>query len=565
MEWLLFVGTAGIVLCIIFIKGIYDEHKRHQNFIKELKSNYGQKPKRKYSLDEFEALTHNHMRNRNNYNGFMIDDITWNDLDMDNIFMLINHTLSDPGQEYLYDCLRKPLFEEDVLIERNRIIEYFMNHEEERIKFQDTFARMGRNQRMSISDYLYFLDDLPERNNLIHYLCMTLGVFSMIMIFANPALGFGVFIVTLIVNIAMYFKRKGEIDPYITTFRYLMRVMKETEKIKMLKIPEIGEYFDELDNILKTLRGFCKNSYILMSSQRLTGNIMELPLDYLRLFFHLDLVKFNSMLKIVKEHKKDFERLLEIIGFLDATIAIGAFRKSLIFYTKPTFLKENKQAHAAVRIEDLYHPMIEHPICNSISSDGGVLLTGSNASGKSTFLKSVAINALLSQTIYTALARECSTNFFRIYSSMALSDNLSAGESYYMVEIKSMKRVLDASKEDANVLCFVDEVLRGTNTAERIAASSYILKELNRRNVICFAATHDIELTHILEEHFENYHFTEQVTDHDIYFPYQLYKGRTESRNAIKLLDLIGYEQNITSAAEKACENFIENGVWEKV
>jgi DNA mismatch repair ATPase MutS len=363
----------------------------------------------------------------------------------------------------------------------------------------------------------------------------------------------------------MYFKRKGEIDPYITTFRYLIRVMKETEKIKILKIPEIGEYFDELGNILKTLRGFCKNSYILMSGQRLTGNLLELPLDYLRLFFHLDLIKFNSMLKIVKEHKKDFERLLEIIGFLDATIAIGAFRKSLSFYSSPNFLEENQQAHVSVRIVDLYHPMIDHPICNSISCERGILITGSNASGKSTFLKSVAINALLAQTIDTALAREFSTNFFRIYSSMALSDNLYAGESYYMVEIKSMKRVLDASKKDVNVLCFVDEVLRGTNTAERIAASSYILKELNRRNVICFAATHDIELTHILEEHFENYHFTEQVTDHDIYFPYQLYKGRTESRNAIKLLDLIGYEQNITSAAGRACENFIKNGVWGRV
>ena len=132
---------------------------------------------------------------------------------------------------------------------------------------------------------------------------------------------------------------------------------------------------------------------------------------------------------------------------------------------------------------------------NSLHVSRGVLLTGSNASGKSTFLKTVAVNAILAQTVYTCMADSFETSFFQVYSSMALRDDLTGKESYYIVEIRSLKRVLDALGKGCHVLTFVDEVLRGTNTVERIAASSQILKSMCRPDSLCFAATHDIELT----------------------------------------------------------------------
>ena len=90
--------------------------------------------------------------------------------------------------------------------------------------------------------------------------------------------------------------------------------------------------------------------------------------------------------------------------------------------------------------------------------------------------------------------------------------DLESGESYYIVEIGALKRILDVTAvKTPPVLCFVDEVLRGTNTVERIAASTQILKSLSRENVTCFAATHDIELTRLLQEEYDNYHFEEQV------------------------------------------------------
>ena len=119
---------------------------------------------------------------------------------------------------------------------------------------------------------------------------------------------------------------------------------------------------------------------------------------------------------------------------------------------------------------------------------------------------------------------------------MTLRDDIEGGDSYYMVEIKALKRIVDFVKKKTKIVAFVDEVLRGTNTVERIAASSEILRSLNTDNSICFAATHDIELTAILENEYDNYHFKEEIKENDIMFDYRICMGRATTRNAIKLL-----------------------------
>ncbi|MBP1754097.1 MAG: hypothetical protein H6Q59_495, partial [Firmicutes bacterium] len=202
------------------------------------------------------------------------------------------------------------------------------------------------------------------------------------------------------------------------------------------------------------------------------------------------------------------------------------------------------------------------PVPNSITEYRSVMLTGSNASGKSTFIKTLAINAILSQTIFTSTTRSYQSSYFMIYSSMALRDNIFSSESYYIVEIKSLKRILDHVNNEIPMLCFIDEVLRGTNTLERIAASSRILNSLAGQNALVFAATHDIELTHILERSYSNYHFQERIEDKQVLFDYRLHEGKAISKNAIKLLDMLGYPGEIIESAEQAAKEFLTDGEW---
>ncbi len=112
------------------------------------------------------------------------------------------------------------------------------------------------------------------------------------------------------------------------------------------------------------------------------------------------------------------------------------------------------------------------------------------------------------------------------------------------------------------MLCTIDEVLRGTNTVERIAASSKILENIASRGALCLAATHDIELCDLLSEQYDMYHFEEQVGISEMLFDYQIRNGKAVSRNAINLLKLIGFDESIVAGAHERANRYMAEGFW---
>ena len=284
-------------------------------------------------------------------------------------------------------------------------------------------------------------------------------------------------------------------------------------------------------------------------------------LDYIRMMTHIDLIKFNSMMKAMKEHRAEAEEMLEIYGLLDACISIASFREAMPYYCVPEFTAYKKESDVRMKVENLYHPLIHEPVANSIEASGGILVTGSNASGKSTFLKNVALNAILAQTVNTCTATKYAAPFFKIQTSMALRDDLESSESYYIVEIVS-EEIL-RSPGTRHLFCVSSRGAAGTNTIERIAASSNILAHLRKPYVLPFAATHDIELSYMLEGAYTNYHFEEEVKEDDVEFNYLLKKGRVTTRNAIRLLSMVGYDRAIVKESEAAVADFeIPTTAW---
>lgn len=579
LERIMEIAILFIILFVVFlyvmIRGAAEEKSQKKKYRRQLKELYGSFPDRTYSAEELDKISRyywhmqensfqetGHHEKHNIRND--IDEITWNDLSMDNIFARMNFTQSASGEEYLYAMLRRPVTDDrDGAQERMEThISYMMSNEEERLDTMMSLKELGHTGKYALSDYLDYLDELGVRSNKMHYGCILLLLVSIAMIFVRASLGVPMVIAVACFNIVTYMKEKGIAAPYVTTFSYIMRMIHCADDIiKHNYGSEMQDYIATLKSERGSFKDFEKCSGMVLKMNASTGNIDELLFDYIKMLTHIDLIRFNQMLNIVHKNKKEIIGLAGDIGYIDAVISIAYFRAALPYYTTPML---QTGCDSRFVISEGFHPCIDHPVANSFSQSRGMIITGSNASGKSTFLKMTAINAILAQTIHTCAAKMYKGNYFRIYSSMSLRDNLDSGESYYIVEIKALKRIMDAADSGDNtpLLCFVDEVLRGTNTVERIAASTQILERLSQRGIYCFAATHDIELTHLLERYYDNDHFEEEVKDGDVLFSYRLLEGRAHTRNAIKLLEIIGFSKEIIRKADDMAGAFLRDGEW---
>ena len=556
-TYLTMIGFVAVFLLISAAIGMRDRKQRDERERKKLAEAFGKPGSKEYGDGRFEQIPGYLKRHRAD---FEIDDITWNDLDMDLLYRSMDSTCSGAGEEYLYWLLRTPRTDGTTELSEEGM-QWWTSNEGERIGVQRILQALGRSSKYSVYEYLDLMDDLPARSLAADLPALILPAVSFGIMILRPPLGLMCLLASFAFNMITYFRVKREIEPYLSTFRYVLRLLECGKRLSAESFPFYDAEKEKMKEIYRSFAGFTRGSSILLrdSAGISSGNPLDLLLDYLCILFHIDLIKFGSMLKDLRGKAEETDALISAIGTIDAQISIASWRKSLPLYCIPDLTGSGYEAG------DLIHPLLTDPVPNSIDVSKPVLLTGSNASGKSTFLKAAALAALLAQSVHTAPAGSYRSSCYRIYTSMALRDDIQSGESYFIVEIRSLKRVLDAASEAVNtpVLCCVDEVLRGTNTIERISASTEILSQLALKPIQIFAATHDMELTELLKDKYLNYHFSETLDGDDVKFSYLLKEGPADSRNAIRLLRALGYDPGIADRAEERARHFIDTGVWE--
>ena len=567
-----YIIVFGVVLAFLIsasLFGMRGESRRKRLFLAKMRRIYGKYPDKNYTVENFRhipTLFQSHAREDS------VDDITWNDLDMDGVFMRLNYCRSAAGEEMLYHCLRNPASQGDGIAADEELFEkkvrFYDEETEQRLQAQLLFDEMRQVSKYSVYDHLEVMDEGLDCSNSGHYILLGMIACSIVGCFIKFELFIFVLILLLIANILNYFREKSKNQAYLATFSHILRVLQGSKKLcALLRKAGDGNLFQQevkdMEESLSAMAAFQRGSSLVMNaSLGSSGNPLDLLMDYLKILTHADLIKFNQMYRHLCNHRDDVDRLIRASGASEVPLSVACYRASVRqSHCRPEFTEEN-----VLEMTEVFHPLIEKAVPNSLKCEKNVLITGSNASGKSTFLKSTAISAIMAQSIRTVCGKGYRAPVYRIFSSMALSDNLQEGDSYYIVEIKSLKRILEAaSKEGAPVLCFVDEVLRGTNTVERIAASAQILKHFANRNVLCFAATHDGELTSMLGSGYDNYHFDGKISDGDVRFDYKIRPGSAKTRNAIQLLRSLGYEERIVNDAEASAAHFLKTGVWKTV
>ena len=484
---------------------------------------------------------------------FLLDEITWNDLEGDDLFRRVNPGLTTSGEQYLYYMLRSPAQDKATYETRRSLIDLMGRDEGLRVKLQVILSRLGRARRADLCGAFYPAERGPGW--LLVYLALVLAVIA-----AVCALPFGkgqaamVLILLLSANAGLHEFRLRRIQQDFATVNYTVGMAQTLERIRKLKRPELDRWLDGGYAALDELRSVLRVGALPAMTD--SGG----PGDLLTTLLLLDLIAYEFLKnKLGRCHEAVFA-VHEALGKLDAAIAAASYRSSLERWTEPELDFSGDSAH--LEAKGLVHPLLAEAVPNDFTAGGPLLITGSNASGKSTYLKAVAWNAVLAQTICTCTAERYAASVFRIYTSMALQDDLGAGESYYIVETRSLKRILDAAAEGGAVLCAVDEVLRGTDTVERIAAASAVLETLADRGVLCLAATHDGELTSLLSGRYTQGHFTERLEGDEIFFDYRLRPGPAVTRNAIELLRIMGVDGAVVDRARRRAAGYLDTGQW---
>ncbi|WPC40283.1 MutS-related protein [Clostridium sp. JS66] len=241
----------------------------------------------------------------------------------------------------------------------------------------------------------------------------------------------------------------------------------------------------------------------------------------------------------------DFEKWLSIIGELEALCSIANIK-----YDNPHWGMPKIAAGASmISAKNMGHPLLgEKRVCNDLNIEEPyqvILITGSNMSGKSTFMRTVGINVILAYAGAPVCADQFCCTIMDLYSCMRTSDNLGQSISSFYAEILKIKNIVKASKEGKKVLFLLDEIFKGTNSKDRHTGAMILVKQLSKAGNLGFISTHDLELGEMANDKnskIKNYHFSEYYRDNQIYFDYKLKAGISPTRNALYLMKLAGIE-----------------------
>lgn len=550
----------GIVIFSIFVYFIYAIIKqfntnRAKHIFKELPRDF---------LKSFDMnfVKYNYkLRKENEDFNESIDEITWNDLDMDTVFKRINYSETTLGEFYLYYKLREVRHDKKEWEGLEKLIEVFTYNESLRDKISSYLSKIGKLNDFNFTNSMYshnFIKVKGFYKYVVLSLCLLLSV---ILSFVYTKIGVVLTFIFFCTNIFFYNSAKILLENKFNLITYSIKNIDFCRKVLKLKEKDLNFLNEEVKGTLKRFKDLNKIRFYAnnFNSNKVFINEFQMILDYIKMLFMGDILFYQSSVKILEKNKEELYKIYDIVSKIDFALSIAYYRASLKEYSIPEFTQNEE-----VELENAYHPLIEEPVKNSIVIKNNIIFTGSNASGKSTFIKAIALNCILAQSLNTALCTSYKSKISKVMTSMAVRDDVVSGDSYFIAEIKSLKRLIDSLNDDVRVLAFVDEILKGTNTLERISSSAAILDYVKRTKAKLLVATHDMELTDMVSG-YDNYHFRETVTDDEVTFDYKLRSGPSKTRNALKLLKVMDFDDDVISLANNLYNDFIKTEKWNRL
>ena len=479
-----------------------------------------------------------------------IDDVTWSDLEMDEVFLRVNQCQSYIGEQVLYQTLHSG---DDAFFRDNReLMDMLSGDEKRRLDLSFRLRSIGKKKESYfLPEFFTYAGNLrPGHNWVLRVLQVNLAAAVLLAVIFR-SMPFYIFLAAgAIVNFVVYCSMKMKYDVLLSSLSGIGMVLNLYEwciRQKEIPLPDDGRMKDNWSVLRKIQK---KIGFLVYTKQAGTsGDIAGILFDYLLGVTLIDVSRVDGILRLIDENMDTVLDAFTYVGRLDALISILSFRESLPSWSEPVF-----SGREGLNARGLYHPLIKDAVSNDFSLPARAILTGANASGKSTFMKALAINVLLAQTVNTCCCESFSLPVLKVMTSMAIRDDVVTGESYYVREVRYLKRMLDELASGVTTFCVIDEILKGTNQKERLAASQSVLKYLADYPGYCIIATHDMELVDKLKHLYEPYYFESNIEDNNVTFDYHIHKGLGGESNALALLKAFDFPDKVVQDAYRLSE-----------
>ncbi len=474
-----------------------------------------------------------------------------NDLDIfgnSSLYHSLNRTTLPISSDILADWLLYPANTQEIKERNEAVIELRKNIEwRQKIFITGCTLKKNENSLKNLINWVRVTGKFSFQKKFI-IICYMLSGMTLISIALSfvfpvsyvPALLVGIHLIIIWKSGNVVKRSHNEVTDNSNILETYAEIIKEIENESFSSL--------KLNNLKERLMS--GHSFASREIERLSGIVNNFDLRYnVIAHFFLNTLFFWDIHQVYRLEKwkntnKNLEQWFHSAGEFEA---LSSFAN--VYFNNPHWcFPKISENHFFFEASKLGHPLIvaKDRVCNNLSINGTgkiLLLSGSNMSGKSTFLRTVGINIILAMAGSCVCATEFVFSPVRILSSMRINDSLKDNTSSFFAELKKLESIIKAVEKKERVFLLLDEILRGTNSSDRHIGSSALIKQLVLNEAVGIVATHDLALAGMSREfpaNIENYNFNIKINNEDLYFDYLLNKGVCTSLNASILMKKMG-------------------------
>ncbi|MEG2289174.1 MAG: DNA mismatch repair protein MutS [Clostridium sp.] len=326
---------------------------------------------------------------------------------------------------------------------------------------------------------------------------------------------------------------RGTLEEYTNILKIIEKQEFKSQKLKDIKNRLFNEEKSSL-NAIKELYSISERSNI-----KVGNGLLYIALNILFLWDYQCVFSLEAW---KSKYGNKIENWLSDIGEIEGLMSLSVIEH----INEVTCYPKVSSKELKIVSKTLGHPLISRDVrvCNDVSMEDNIfIITGSNMSGKTTFLRTMGVNLVLAYMGGPICGEELECAQLEIFTSMRITDDLKNGISTFYGELIRIKDIIEGSKNNKNMIFLIDEIFRGTNSKDRITGAEAVVRNLSNAGAMGALTTHDLELCNIKDnDRIKNYHFTEYYKDNKILFDYKIRDGKSNTTNARYLMKIVGIE-----------------------